>query len=84
MTRLNTSGSGTRPTTDGGVDNIGAAGTFVPGRGSVDAPVPAEKMRESKQDAASARRDDSAPLGLKQAARGTPNTEPPEDNPGRS
>ena len=78
------SGDGTRPTTDGGVDNIGAAGSFTPGKGGADAPAPPEKMSESKKDKASVKRDDSAPMGLTQSVDNTPNTEPASTNPGRT
>ena len=79
------SGDGTRPTTDGGVDNIGGAKSFTPGQGSADAaPAPKEKMSESKKDRAAMRRDDSAPMGLTESAENTPNTEPPASNPVRA
>ena len=52
----NTSGDGTRPTTSGGVDNIGGAHSFTPGK-KTDvndaAPAPTEKMREKRQDSTS-------------------------------
>jgi len=47
------SGEGTRPTTSGGVDNIGGASSFTPGKKSGPAdtsPAPAEKMAEKRQD----------------------------------
>lgn len=78
------SGDGSRPTTDGGVDNIGAAKSFTPGKGSVNAPAPKEKTPASKKDRASMKRDDSAPMGLTESAPDTSNTEPPSSNPGRS
>lgn len=78
------SGDGSRPTTDGGVDNIGAAKTFTPGQGSANAPAPKEKVPDSKKDLASVKRDDSAPMGMTQSTHSTPNTEPPSSNPGRS
>jgi hypothetical protein len=70
------SGDGTRPTTDGGVDNIGGASTFTPGKGSANAPKPAEKMSENKKDKASVRNDDSSAFDLKESTDTTPNTEP--------
>ena len=76
------SGDGTRPTTDGGVENIGAAGSFIPGKGSTDSPAPTERMSEKKKDKASVKADDSAPLGLTESTQTTPNTEPVE--PGNS
>ncbi len=70
------SGDGTRPTTDGGVDNIGAAGTFTPGKGSSNEPAPREKMSENKKDKASIKQDDAAPLGMTESTTSTPNIEP--------
>jgi hypothetical protein len=78
------SGDGSRPTTDGGVDNIGAASGFTPGKPGSDAPAPPEKFAERKKDKASMAADGSAPMGLRESARTTPNTEPPRANPGRS
>ena len=77
------SGDGTRPTTDGGVDNIGAAKSFTPGKGSSNAPPSHERVPDAKKDKASVKRDDSAPMGLTESTESTPNTEPPESNPGR-
>lgn len=71
---MGTSGEGSRPTTDGGVDNLGGASAFTPGKATSpgsSSPMPTEKMAEKKSDKAAARGDDSAPLGL---------TEPVDDN----
>jgi hypothetical protein len=49
---LTNSGEGSRPTTDGGVDNIGGADTFTPNKtpdGQNAAPMPDEKMRWKRQ-----------------------------------
>jgi hypothetical protein len=57
---MTNSGEGTRPTTDGGVDNMGGADTFTPGRAkSPDAstPQPHEKMTWKRQGEGS---DDAA------------------------
>lgn len=70
------SGDGSRPTTSGGVDNIGAGQKFTPGRPGSSAPAD-EKSPAHKADKAQTRGDDSAPLGLRDATRTTPNTEPP-------
>jgi hypothetical protein len=61
-------GDGTRPTTSGGVANIGA-GASVTGKKNalgetVEGPAPDERMTANRKDADAARRDDSAPLGL--------------------
>jgi hypothetical protein len=49
---INTSGEGSRPSTSGGVDNLGAADTFTPGQ-TADAgrtsPTPDEKMTGKRQ-----------------------------------
>ncbi|MDO9405867.1 MAG: hypothetical protein Q7T87_17690 [Polaromonas sp.] len=72
------SGDGTRPTTDGGVDNIGAAGSFTPGKADGSSgPAPAEKMAEVRKDKASVKQDDSAPLGLSESTHTERNTEKP-------
>ena len=58
------SGQGTRPTTAGGVDNIGGADAFIPGKGPDKgnvAPGPPEKMTEKRQDGSSSRADHPAP-----------------------
>jgi len=60
----NTSADGTRPTTDGGVDNIGGAHSFTSGKASGPdnvAPAPPEKMAEKCQDANSDSADHPAP-----------------------
>ena len=50
----NTSGDGTRPTTSGGADNVGAAHSFTPGKKTKPgdkSPAPQEKMSDKRQDA---------------------------------
>ena len=74
------SGEGTRPVTDGGVDNIGGASSFTPGKPSSpadSAPKPHEKMAEKKADSASMKEDDSAAFGLRETPDHSKNTEPP-------
>ena len=74
------SGEGSRPTTDGGVDNIGAGEKFTakqaPEGVEVTGPAPAEKAQAKRQDAAAAERDDSSPFNLHEKAESEPNTEP--------
>jgi hypothetical protein len=73
-------GEGTRPTTSGGVDNIGGASAFTPGKSTTDgdtAPQGVEKMAEKKVDRAAVKQDDSAPLGLTESTDDGPNTETP-------
>ncbi|RZJ20607.1 MAG: hypothetical protein EOO54_13085 [Haliea sp.] len=76
---IDNSGDGSRPTTDGGVDNIGAAGSFTPGQqDSRSGPAPREAMTDlRKNDKASVKADDSAPLGLKASTDVETNTEQP-------
>ena len=72
------SGAGTRPTTDGGVDNIGGASAFTPEKSKPDgssAPQGLEKMAEKKVDRAAVKNDDSAPLGLTESTDDSPNKE---------
>lgn len=58
-----TSGDGTRPSTAGGVDNLGAAKGFTPGKAEPgsQAPAPPEKMQEKKQDRGSDNAGDPGP-----------------------
>jgi len=60
-------GDGSRPTTDGTVDNIGAGSGFNPN--GHDMPAPREKLSEKKSDAASVENDDSAAFGLTEDAK---------------
>lgn len=71
----NSSGDGSRPTTDGGVANIGPAKAFRPGSETL-APT-GEKLPNRRADAAQAHSDDSAPLGLRDDAKQARNSEPP-------
>ena len=59
-------GDGTRPTTDGTVDNIGAGSAFNPNGN--DSPAPRERLSDKKSDAESVEKNDSAPLGLTESA----------------
>lgn len=67
INRSNT-GEGTRPTTSGGVDNIGAGEKFAAGASAAGAtnaaPSPPERMADKRKTAQSSRHDDSAPFGL--------------------
>lgn len=75
------SGDGTRPSTDGGVDNIGAGAKFTSTRNAagenVAGPAPMERMREKQADADATQADDSAPFGLTQDVEPEPNEEAP-------
>jgi len=59
-------GDGTRPTTDGTVDNIGAGSAFNPN--GHDSPAPTERFADKKSDAETVEKDDSAPFGLTEDA----------------
>ena len=62
------SGSGTRPVTDGTVDNLGAGEAFLPGAPGSSAPAPRERMGDKRADAQSVEDDGSAPFGLTESA----------------
>lgn len=61
--QLHRNGDGTRPATDGGVDNMGGGRKFKPG-GAETAPAPPEGMAEARLNAEATRHDESAALGL--------------------
>jgi len=77
-----TSGEGTRPTTSGGVDNIGAGEKFTQSKSAAGepdtGPAPKERMQDKRQDAEASRHDDSAPFNLRENLDPVPNTEPPD------
>ncbi|BEP49025.1 MULTISPECIES: hypothetical protein [Variovorax] len=74
------SGDGSRPTTDGGVDNIGAGDKFASSSSAAgeqdSAPAPAERMARKRKNAEASRHDDSAPFGLREDLRAETNQEP--------
>ncbi|KQM80374.1 hypothetical protein [Xylophilus sp. Leaf220] len=67
MTKATPTGAGTRPSTDGTVDNMGAGEAFIPGS-SDSSPAPTEAMSGKRQDAQSVEKDDSAPFSLTEDA----------------
>jgi hypothetical protein len=73
------SGDGTRPTTDGAVDNIGGGERFDAGRSRVggdnSSPAPRERMDDKRANVASTLEDDSAAFGLRPDLKPTPNGE---------
>ncbi len=79
------SGDGTRPTTDGGIDNIGAGEKFSTERtaagGEVSAPGPVERAGAKRMNVESTRRDDSAPFGLHENLTPDSNMEPRSETP---
>lgn len=60
-------GDGSRPTTDGTVDNIGAGSGFKPD--GHDTPAPKARISERKSDAQSVEQNDAAPFGLTEDAK---------------
>ena len=76
----NNSGDGSRPTTDGGIDNIGAGEKFTghhtAAGDDVAGPGPTEKMQLKRKDAESVKHDDAAPYHLHENATPIPNPEP--------
>lgn len=76
----NGSGDGSRPTTSGGVDNIGAGKKFTGKQSAagedVGGPGPHEKMQEKRKDAESSTHDDSSAFDLHEDQAPVPNTEP--------
>ena len=80
-TSVTGSGDGTRPTTSGGTDNIGAGEKFTGKRsegGSEDTgPAPAERMAAKRKNAEASEHDDSAAFGLREDMEPETNKEPP-------
>lgn len=74
------SGEGSRPTTDGGADNIGAGekftGEHTAAGGDTAGPAPAEKMKNRRKDVESVKHDDSSAYHLHEDVTPTPNKEP--------
>jgi hypothetical protein len=78
--QIGNSGEGSRPTTDGGVDNIGAGEKFTgkqtPG-GDVSGPAPKEQMSDSRADVDNSKRDDLDEFGMHEDLESETNREPP-------
>jgi hypothetical protein len=68
MSNVKSSGDGTRPSTDGGVDNIGAGEKFSTRKTAVGGDLsesgPRERMQDRKANAEGTKHDDSAPFHL--------------------
>ena len=78
-TNARNSGDGTRPTTAGGVDNIGAGSKLTDAddpKAETSGPPPAERMQKKRSDRASSKADDSAAFGLTDSAAPVTNKEP--------
>jgi type IV secretory pathway TrbL component len=74
------SGDGSRPTTSGGVDNIGAGEKFTSSSSATgeqdSAPAPAERMASKRKNVEASRHDGSAAYGLREDLRSETNKEP--------
>lgn len=82
------SGDGTRPTTDGAVDNIGAGEKFTTRRNAAGeeisgGPAPAERMQDKRKNVAATREDDSAAFGLNENLEPSTNREAPPSKPSK-
>jgi len=79
--RVTGSGDGTRPTTSGGVDNIGAGSTLGGQRNAagepVEGPAPDERMSGKRKSVEGTKVDDSAAFELKEDLTPTTNRETP-------
>jgi len=79
------SGDGTRPTTSGGVDNIGKGERFTGERtaagGEVQSPGPAERMNAKRKDVEGSKHDDSAAYNLREDLTPETNRETPPATP---
>jgi hypothetical protein len=77
--QVSNSGDGTRPTTDGGTDNIGAGEKLVTKRTEagteISSPAPKERMSGKRMDVESSRHDDSAAYNLREDLSSEPNRE---------
>jgi hypothetical protein len=75
------SGDGSRPMTDGAVDNVGAAKAFDTGQSAIGEPNVGpghpERMQHKRADAAAEDEDDAVPLDLHGDKTPETNTEPP-------
>ena len=74
------SGDGTRPTTSGGVDNIGGGEKFSDTRNqageNVSGPAPQERMQAKRKNAQASKQDDSDAFGLHEDLTPDSNREP--------
>lgn len=81
MSNIKGTGDGTRPTTDGGVDNIGAGEKFTIERnaagGEVSSPGPKERMQERNSDVEGTKQDETASFGLREDLTPETNKEQP-------
>lgn len=71
MSNFLDSGDGSRPMTDGAATNVGAAKKFT--TNGNEAPANPERMSEKRQDAESAKTDDSDAFYMHENLKPTPN-----------
>ena len=78
-TPVTSSGEGTRPTTSGGIDNIGAGEKFTgkqtPG-GDVAGPAPKERMSDKRSDVQNSKHTDLDEFGMREDLESETNREP--------
>lgn len=77
--QVSNSGEGSRPTTSGGVDNIGAGEKFTGKQtagGNVSGPAPKERMSDKRADAHNANRNDLDIFGMRENMDPESNQEP--------
>jgi hypothetical protein len=76
------SGDGTRPTTSGGADNIGAGEKFTSRKNAagedISGPAPQERMQAKRKNVEASRHDDSADFNLREDLTPVSNKEDPE------
>jgi len=86
--QVTASGEGTRPSTDGGIDNIGAGEKLTTQRTAagdeVGGPAPNERMNAKRADVESTANDDSAAFELHEDLSTDANKEPSDREPGDS
>ena len=66
---IHSSGDGTKPTTDGGVENIGAGGKLATGKSAIGesnvGPAPGGGQAGQRTDVETTKKDDSVPFNLR-------------------
>lgn len=77
---INSRGDGTKPTTDGGIENIGAGGKFDTGKSAIGesnvGPAPTGGQAGRPKDVETTRKDDSVPFNLRGDPEPETNVEP--------
>lgn len=77
---INSSGDGTKPTTDGGVENIGAGEKFATGKYAIGesnvGPAPGGGQAGRRTDVQTTEEDDSVPFNLRGNTKPDTNVQP--------